>query len=372
MKLRLATFNIENLFTRFDFASFQNERGRNYLPEIVRFYADFNSDSTDVLHNLLRGADLAQGDDKRQHTALAMTQCRADIYCLQEVDNIEALSRFVDLYLHKTSDIYYDQLVLHEGNDIRGIDNAIVARKELDVYTRSHASMLIGDLEDRPALVAKYPKLKSLMNSDADLRNPIFERDCLEVEVRSGAKTLTVFVCHFKSMSGGRDDTMGQRQLEASAVRQIVGHKFANPAVANWLVVGDLNDYLRHIECETQADGTVTETIIDDSLVAGFTSGLRPLLDGAFSANLLDRLPAEERWTHYFSGARHKTQLDYILASPPVAAAIDGPPQVVRGGQPYRTPNLDAVARYPRVGWDRPKASDHCPQVVEIDFDRLA
>jgi hypothetical protein len=24
--------------------------------------------------------------------------------------------------------------------------------------------------------------------------------------------------------------------------------------------------------------------------------------------------------------------------------------------------------RYPRVGWDRPKASDHCPVVVELDI----
>ena len=37
---------------------------------------------------------------------------------------------------------------------------------------------------------------------------------------------------------------------------------------------------------------------------------------------------------------------------------------------PDRTiPKLASTAdRYPRVGWDRPKASDHCPLVIELDL----
>jgi len=42
MRFRLCSFNIENLFTRFDFRAFSDERAANYLPPVVRFLG--NSD----------------------------------------------------------------------------------------------------------------------------------------------------------------------------------------------------------------------------------------------------------------------------------------------------------------------------------------
>ena len=43
---------------------------------------------------------------------------------------------------------------------------------------------------------------------------------------------------------------------------------------------------------------------------------------------------------------------------------------IIRNGQPYRTPFPpgQAVERYPRIGWDRPKASDHCPVVMALEL----
>ena len=42
----------------------------------------------------------------------------------------------------------------------------------------------------------------------------------------------------------------------------------------------------------------------------------------------------------------------------------------LRNGQPWRTifPSGQEVERFPRAGWDRPKASDHCPVVVNLDM----
>ncbi len=59
-------------------------------------------------------------------------------------------------------------------------------------------------------------------------------------------------------------------------------------------------------------------------------------------------------------------QLDYLLASPALARKNrEAVPEILRAGQPFRAMRHKGH-RYPRIGWDRPKASDHCPMVVEL------
>jgi predicted extracellular nuclease len=63
--------------------------------------------------------------------------------------------------------------------------------------------------------------------------------------------------------------------------------------------------------------------------------------------------------------------LDYILLSPALAKESENEiPEVIRAGQPWRTvfPEGQNVDRYPRVGWDRPKASDHCPVAISLNI----
>ncbi|MCY1294072.1 hypothetical protein D9M70_433540 [compost metagenome] len=92
-----------------------------------------------------------------------------------------------------------------------------------------------------------------------------------------------------------------------------------------------------------------------------------------FVANPMLRRPVMDRWTLFHSRGpqeRHLCQLDYIWLSPALAKRNQSQvPEVIRGGQPFRTifpPGLD-VERYPRTGWDRPKASDHCPVAITLD-----
>ncbi len=98
----------------------------------------------------------------------------------------------------------------------------------------------------------------------------------------------------------------------------------------------------------------------------------------------MQRRPEQDRWTLYYASGptndptrpeeretRHLVQLDYLLASPAVAKANPAAvPQIVRAGQPHRTifPPGQDVERYPRTGWDRPKASDHCPVAVPLEI----
>jgi predicted extracellular nuclease len=100
-------------------------------------------------------------------------------------------------------------------------------------------------------------------------------------------------------------------------------------------------------------------------------SALSDLLDGApaFGADVCQWITdPTDRWSSYFPRDDVYSQLDHIIVSPAVAAANAGTrPVIIREGQPARAARYTGP-RYPRVGWDRPKASDHCPVVVELNI----
>lgn len=368
VKLRLATFNVENMFTRHNFEAFlqgPHSRSANYLSPYVKFMADYgDGDLTKfaAFQKLVEMADVAQEDDKRQQTAQALAATRADVVAFQEVDSHQALQRFLKAYYAKQNQQSYRHVALHEGNDRRGIDVAVAAQADWPFYTRSHASLTGAWIDNEPsgeALLRAYPEAAKLAGKLNNQR--IFRRDCLEVVLTKAP--VTVFNCHFKSMGGGRSDSMAMRQLEALTVREIINRKFEDPASALWAVVGDLNDYQQVIKVSARVDDDGNPVEVVQHMQ---TSGVDPLLKDGFGVNLLNSLPEAERWTHFYPAQKHKTQLDYIIASPALAAKMIGTPEVIRAGMPYRVPNTDDIARFPRVGWDRPKASDHCPVVVEF------
>jgi len=100
-----------------------------------------------------------------------------------------------------------------------------------------------------------------------------------------------------------------------AALRQMIQARFADPAAADWLIIGDLNDYA-----------------IDDR-GQPIVSGLDPLLGDGFCTNLLAKSPLADRWTHYFPAERSRRQLDYMLASPAIAQRNDDVvPEIIRGG----------------------------------------
>jgi endonuclease/exonuclease/phosphatase family metal-dependent hydrolase len=374
MRLRLATFNVENLFTRFDFSAFADPYSQRYLPPIVQFYGAYGDGDLKKFEDFKRHVETAaisQDDDKRQHTALAFAEADADIYGLQEVDNIHALTRFMNAYVKKIGVDQYNQLVLQEGNDRRGIDVAAIARDIRPVMSRSHVHITgawVDDEDTGKQLLNDYPLAKEKQKELKSMR--VFRRDCLELETKLKDKIVTIFVCHFKSMSGGRKKTIGMRQLEAITVRELINRKFDDPADALWIVMGDLNDYRLQIKVSSKAgdDGSFPETIKE--LNDNAPSGIDPLIKDGFGFNTLEKLPQDERWTHYYPSDRSKTQLDYIIASPAMKtrmSSISNNPKIIRNGMPFRVPNTDDLNRYPRIGWDRPKASDHCPLVVQFD-----
>jgi len=366
MSLRLATFNAENLMHRFDFSGYKNERRRDRALHILEVK------DKEQYKQLEQARVVAHTDDTLQLTALAIANTRADIVCLQEVENMAALEAFEYGYLYKMTGQGYRHKYLIEGNDGRGIDVAIMMRDETTtgekiefVSVKSHAHLTYeaaGLFND------------TLKEMGVEAQDKVFRRDCLEVDVKIDGRPLTLYVVHFKSMGGGKEGgdsrlwTMPIRQVEAAAVRQIIETRFKGKTDnKNWAICGDLNDYRLRIKVTgEQHTGLGFKTHMED------VSGYDVLLKGGFAQDISTRLEEMERWTLYHSRGleeRHLCQLDYILTSPRLADRNPkAVPKIIRAGQPFRTPFPEGqeVERFPRTGWDRPKASDHCPVVLEI------
>lgn len=368
MTLRLGTFNIENLLTRFDFTGFRNQTRRDRAMQLF----DVRDEAT---YQLLESARmLASTDDTRQLSALAIAEMDADILCLQEVDNMAALQAFEYGYLFRMVGNGYRQKVLIEGNDSRGIDVAVVMREETGhgekielIEATSHAQLTYRELD--------------LFNDELALTNRIddriFKRDCLELDLRIGGKPFTLYVTHFKSMTNNRgpgdarQSTMAIREAEAKAIRYLIEKRFGVEGARNknFAICGDLNDYQERLVISGNKREGYSFTPASEE-----RSALDVFSHDGFVVNPVLRRPVDDRWTLYHSRGpqeQHLCQLDYVWLSPALAErnphAI---PEIIRQGQPYRTifPKGQEVERFPRTGWDRPKASDHCPVVVSFNL----
>jgi predicted extracellular nuclease len=380
MSVRIATFNVENLMARFDFSGWRDamQRDRALDGRDIKTKSDYKL--------LEQARVIACEDEARQMTALAIADSHADILCLQEVENLETLEKFEKNYVLPMTGLTYPNKIWIEGNDGRGIDVAVIARNETAngetieiVDITSHAKRTFGDL-------GVHNQNLEDMGFEADER--LFRRDCLEVDLRIDGKRTTLFVCHFKSMGTGRDGlsgreyTMPVRLAEAQGVRNIIESKFGQKRTSRmrWLVCGDLNDYTERLVIGGNKNQGYTFNMVQED-----HSGVDPLTENGFSFDLVKRRQRDDRWTLYFAAGksrnaqdpenrpvRHLVQLDYILASPAIAENNENAlPHIVRHGQPLRTvfPDGQDVERYPRTGWDRPKASDHCPVAVTLKLD---
>ena len=368
MSLRIATFNVENLMNRFDFSGFRNQLLQDRALSLFQI-----ENEADYRH-LERARMISHTDDARQLSALAIAAARADVICLQEVENIEALRAFEYGYLFKMVGHGYREKYLAKGNDMRGIEVAIMFRTETAfgepiefVSMQSHAHVTFEELglyDDALAAVGEKP------------HDRVFRRDCVEVDLKVAGRPVTIYLVHFKSMGGarnglpGRESTMPVRMAEAAAVRAIIEARFGPKAAQKrWAICGDLNDYRERIVVEGGIEGDWTFTPVAEDI----RTSLDLLTEGDFCENVAERLPPLERWTLYHTRGpqeRHLCQLDYVLVSGGWAQKnATRLPQIITKGQPWRTPFPPGQSpdRWPRIGWDRPKASDHCPVVMELD-----
>lgn len=320
MDIRVGTFNVENLFNRYAFLD-QSFPGTSYEKFVQ---------AVDVVSIASRQGDLVPDRTtviQRNNTALAIEEIDADILAVQEVENVYTLRNFNNMYL---SDLY-EEIVCIDGNDPRAIDVGLMIRKRSGLKVtgiRTH----VDDPNDATKPVIRSHKA----GFGYSAQNARFSRDCLEVDIEVGGKTLTFMVNHFRSQSGANRGT-DRRRGQATRVAEIVAD--ARNAGKHPVVLGDLN--------------------ID--LVRRYDQSLDPLLNAGLK-DAFASLPEAERWTHFFESGRSVSQLDYIMVDEALTIAD---PLIFRKGLSTKCKDYTGV-RFPTIGPVNTEASDHCPAVVTI------
>jgi endonuclease/exonuclease/phosphatase family metal-dependent hydrolase len=198
MPVRVATFNVENLFARYRF-----REGRETMAATGFGINDLAFDIYD--------------ETLKQVTAKAIKEVNADIICVQEVESMGVLEAFNSRFLGGKK---YKYRILVDSHDPRFIDVAVLSRVPF-VRINTHR-------DERNKKNSAY----------------LFSRDCLEVDVDVEGKTLALYVNHLKSMMGGRPETRKRRLEQTERVAELVdAHWKALDYKGNFVVCGDFNDY---------------------------------------------------------------------------------------------------------------------------------
>jgi endonuclease/exonuclease/phosphatase family metal-dependent hydrolase len=371
--MRLATFNVENMFERSSIMNLPTwAEGEIVLQDFARLsdliqkqqYAQGDKDeileimnrnrgliqkgeSRHIRLNLIRGKLLrkphgapveivANGRDdwigwfelKREtikeaaieNTARVIHEVNADVFCLIEVESRITVSRFNDAVIPKVGSQKYDHVMLVDGNDDRGIDVGIVTRQSFEIQS------IVSHVDD------------------TDTKGQIFSRDCPEYKiVTSQGNTLLVLVNHFKSKGfGSPAENDDKRKRQANKVREIYEERLRQ-GFDFIAVAGDLNDTPNRDPLQPLLGNG--STLVDIMAHNKFSGDGRP---------------------GTFANGNASQKIDYILMSPQLASKVQ------RGGIERRGVwggvNGTLFPHFPEIRTVRDAASDHAALWVDLDL----
>jgi endonuclease/exonuclease/phosphatase family metal-dependent hydrolase len=257
------------------------------------------------------------------NTARVLNELGPDVATVVEADDRPGLVMFNNAMLPAVGGSAYEQVMLIEGNDTRGIDVGFLARAEYRlVEMRTHVF-------------------------DADDQGTIFSRDCCEYHVETPLGTrLVVMANHFKSKGyASPGDPIGakRRARQAARVADIYA-SLREEGIDHVAIMGDLND--------------------DPSSAAlAALIGVPGLTDVSAHAAF--------DWNHRrgtFGSGNAKDKIDYILMSGPLHAQVVGG-GVFRKGV-WRGPRTkDPWDIFPTLTSKVEEASDHAAIYADLtDF----
>jgi endonuclease/exonuclease/phosphatase family metal-dependent hydrolase len=347
MDIKIASFNVENLFDRAALLDMNDHSiGDQYLAivgeleqqlrlatydkaRILKLWKDLKGYvkvNENRGHLFSRGKVVANGrsdwegsielsrkripDMAQKNTGKVLREVDADVVCLVEVESRPVLQAFATDQLPKR----YPYQILFDGNDDRGIDVAMLSKYPVGAI-RTHVF-------------------------DKNGTQTIFSRDCLEVEVQlSNNATLWMLLNHFKSKGYGVQATSdAKRRAQAERVKAILGKYDLSRDLV--IVAGDFNDHPA-------------------------SQPLQPLLRMQRLHDVLkEKIPNEaDRWTYHY---KKNEQIDYLLVSDPLRDALRDAGTERRGMFDLEKYSGGTEKAWKSVDAYRSSASDHAAVWAEF------
>ena len=322
MIVTIGTFNLNNLFSRFDFeASISSiQSGDNAMTVRYEFTDEANFRLRTFMGKLVTGKD----EESTQDIARRILEMNVDVLAVQEVENIDILKEFNRDHLKNL----YRDIILVEGNDPRLIDIAVMSKLPLGPVTTFQTAV-------HPAAPTQR----------------IFSRDLVEVVIldRSRMKKLcTLYINHLKSHFGdddhggvGRKTNDDRRTRQAEMVGHIVGWRMRSDG--RYVVVGDMNDPpdAPSLSALRRVDGKALVNALENPTEQGTMAHERP-----------GEEPKTTAWTHRYRRTGQKPEhllFDQIWLSPALKRTLRG----------------SFILRRTKLSGD---GSDHDPAWVELDL----
>lgn len=254
-----------------------------------------------------------------QMTAKVIKDVDADILAVIEAEDRISLKRFSEQLL-KPINAAYNSIMLIDGNDDRGIDVGLMTKSG---YTVESIVSHVDDTKDNPG---------------------IFSRDCPEFSISGdGVANVLILVNHFKSKGyGSKVESDARRKRQASRVREIYDQR-RSQGIDLIAIVGDLND-------------------TPDS------DPLSPLLsDGSDLQEISDHpnFQGDGRKGTYKNGTQSE-KIDYLLLSPLLFNRVTGG-GVFRMGV-WGGKNGTLFPHYQEMKREADAASDHVAVWADLDL----
>ncbi len=224
MTISVGTFNLNNLFSRFNFEAEINSLAE--ITEGVTFESHTNTEGGSLYKIRTYKGRLVKKKDPEDAAIIAerIKRMNVDVLAVQEVEDRDTLKEFNAMLL----DNMYPFVGLIEGNDPRLIDVGVMSK------------LPIGGLTSWQYTI--HPE---------DPGRRIFSRDVLEVEILNHARTKTLFTLynnHLKShyVDFRTDADIGKKANNATRIRQAealakIIKQRTRPG-SNYIVTGDMND----------------------------------------------------------------------------------------------------------------------------------